>query len=213
MEIKVSIPKKSLKRLVHYQFYLKQLLQKDRDFVSNERLAVDLNLSIAEVREDLENFNESLSVSDIHSVDNLLKNVEKYLGHDNTNKAVIVGAGNLGKALLGFSGFLSFGLDIFMVFDNDDQLISQKLNGKEVFSVSRLEELTRRLNIDIGIITTPPEPAQEIANTLIRAGVKGIWNFSPAVIKVPDHIMLKNTSLFSDYMSLVHKMNKVFVNT
>ncbi len=206
---KIAIPIKSLKRLAHYHFYLKQLQKKNRDFVSNERLAADLNLSISDVREDLENYNESLSVSDIHSVENLISTVEKFLEQENKNSAVIVGIGNLGKALLDYQGFKACGLEILAVFDNNPQVIGNKLANHEIFSVDRLEELTKRLSINIGIITTPPEPAQRIANALISSGVKGIWNFSLAILKVPENITLKNTSLYSDYVSLSQKIQEL----
>jgi redox-sensing transcriptional repressor len=197
---KIAIPNKSLKRLAHYQFYLRQLEKRNRDFVSNERLATDLNLKISDVREDLENYQESLSMSDVHSVENLLSIIEKCLGNENRNTAILIGAGNLGKALLQYPGFKACGLDIVAVFEKNRKMYGQEISGKEVFSIDRLEELTQRLKVGIGIIATPPEPAQSIANSLISAGVKGIWNFSLAVLKVPNTIALRNTSLTANML-------------
>jgi redox-sensing transcriptional repressor len=202
----ISVPTKTLKHLPHYRFYLQQLKKKSREFVSNERLAADLKLSIADVRKDLENLHESLSASEIHSVDTLIKIVESYLGYDQKNAAVIAGAGNLGKALLNYPGFQTCGLEILAIFDNNPDLVGRKIGEKEIFNVDRLGELADRLKANIGIITTPPEPAQRIADVMIENGIKGIWNFSLAIIKVPENIMLRNTSLYSEYLRLMQTM-------
>ena len=202
----ISVSAKTLKHLPHYRFYLQQLKKTNREFVSNERLAADLKLSITAVRKDLENLHESLSANEIHSVDTLIKIVESYLGYDQKNAALIVGAGSLGNALLNYRGFQTCGLEILAIFDNNPQVVGQKMGGKEVFRVDRLGELTYRLKANIGIITTPPEPAQRIADVMIENGIKGIWNFSLAIIKVPDNIMLRNTSLYSEYLRLMQTM-------
>lgn len=207
MKNNISIPKKSLKRLAHYRFYLQQLQKRNRDFVSNERLAMDLNVSIQEIRQDLENLNASLSSSDIHSVDSLLTIVDKYLGNDQTKSAVIVGAGNLGKALLNYEGFQTLGLDIAAIFDNNENIIGKQVNDKDILSIEKLEELVSRMKIKTGIITTPAESAQSIADIMIEGGIQAIWNFSLAIIKVPDDIVIKNTTLYSDYLRLLQKLN------
>lgn len=212
----INIPKNTLKRLAHYHYYLKQLRDSNREFVSTERLAYDLALSIGDVREDLENLQESLSITDIHNVEVLLSVTEKYLGYNQQSIAYIIGAGNLGRALLNYPGFKTCGLDILALFDSDTSLIGNKIGDKEVFSVSRLGELTHRMKVNIGIITTPPEPAQGIANVLVENGIKGIWNFSSAILKVPENIVLRNTSLYGDYLQLIHQMgfnsNKMNLN-
>lgn len=205
--MRINIPKETLKRLAHYHFYLRQMKANNREFVSNERLSTDLNLSISVIREDLENLRESLGISDIHKVENLLSIVEIYLGYNQKNTAFIVGAGNLGRALLDYGGFKTCGLEIITVFDNNPEIIGSKISGIEVFPVDRLEELAGRMKVNIGIITTPPEPAQKIANMLVEGGVRGIWNFSSAVIKVPEEIVLSNTSLYNDYLELMQRMS------
>lgn len=210
MKKNLNIPGKLLKRLSHYHYCLGQLEKRNRDYVSNERLAADLELGVDQVREDLESLHESLSVSDIHNVKNLLDIVEAYLGYGQVNTAVIVGAGNMGKALLNYQGFHLYGLDILAIFDHDEQLIGNRVGEKEVFSVERFEELTDRLKVRIGIITTPPEPAREIAEMMISSGIKGIWNFTQARIRVPKDVELRNTSLYADYLRLSQKVERKF---
>jgi redox-sensing transcriptional repressor len=210
MKKNLNIPKKLLKRLSHYHYYLGQLEKRNRDYVSSEHLAADLGLGVDQVREDLENLHESLSVSDIHSVKNLLGIVETYLGYDQVNTAVIAGAGNLGRALLNYPGFRMYGLDILAIFDNDEHVLGTKVGEKEIFPVDRLEELTDRLKVHMGIITTPPEPAQQIADMMIESGIRGIWNFTQARIRVPMNVELRNTSLYADYLCLSQKMERKY---
>lgn len=210
MKKNLNIPGKLLKRLSQYHYYLGQLEKRNRDYVSNERLAADLELSVDQVREDLESLHESLSVSDIHNVKNLLGIVETYLGYGQANTAVIVGAGNMGKALLNYPGFILSGLDILAIFDNDEQLVGTRVGEKDIYPVDRLEELTGRLKVRMGIICTPAGPAQEIADMMIESGIKGLWNFTQARIKVPKDVELRNTSLYADYLCLSQKLERKF---
>ena len=208
MKRNLNIPAKLLKRLAHYHYYLEQLEKRNRDYVSNERLASDLDLSIDQVREDLENLHDALSVSDIHHVKSLLGIVETYLGYGQSNTAIIAGAGNLGRALLNYPGFHLYGLDILAIFDNDEKLVGTKMGEKEIYSVDRLEELTGRLKVRMGIICTPAGAAQEIADIMIESGIKGLWNFTQARIRVPKDVVLRNTSLYADYLCLSQKLER-----
>ncbi len=203
----ISIPKKSLKRLVHYHYYLKELAGRHRDFVSNQRLASDLNLTIDQVKEDLGYLYENIGISEIHSVDILIKRMEELLGKNNEKFAVIAGAGNLCRALMSYHGFKnSFGLEILSLFDIDDRITGQTIGGREIFHIDHMEDIIKRMGVKIGIITTPPEPAQSLANRMVESGITAIWNFSLAVIKVPADVALQNSSLYSDFLNLTHKM-------
>lgn len=208
MKKNLNIPGKLLKRLSHYHYYLKQLEKRNHDYVSNEGLASHMGLHIDQVRSDLENLHESLSVGVIHSVKNLLGIVEIYLGYDQTNTAVIAGAGNLGRALLNYQGFNLYGLDILAIFDNDEQIVGTKVGEKEIYPVDRLEELTERLKVRMGIISTPAGPAQEIADMMIESGIKGLWNFTQVRIRVPKDVDIRNTSLYADYLWLSQKLER-----
>lgn len=202
----ISLPQKTLKRLAHYHFYLEQMDKKQRDYVSRERLASDLNLPISEINEDLEQIDPSLSISEIHSVKLLLRLVEEYLGYQTENSAVLAGAGNLGRALLNYRGFKSCGLEIKAIFDRDKNLQGDTLGGLSIMDPAELENVITRLKVKIGIICTPAESAQIIAKKMINSGIKGIWNFSPAVIKVPDKVIIQNTSIYNDLLKLSHRI-------
>lgn len=208
MKQTISIPKKSLKRLAHYHYYLKQLEKKRRDFVSIERLANDLALTQNEVREDIANLNEQLGINDVHNVAMLTELIEQFLGYNRVNAAILVGVGNLGRSLLNYNGFRVCGLEIQAVFDNNPNTIGTHVAGMKVLPIEQLPDMIKRLNIKVGIITTPPEPAQAIANTMIDSGVIGIWNFSLEILKTPEHVVIQSSSLYSDFLKLSHKMKE-----
>ncbi len=208
MEQFIEIPTKSLKRLAHYRYYLNRLEREKREYVSNERLARDLNITTAEVREDMENLNPALGVSEIHQVGLLVKIVEEYLGYSKKNSAVLAGVGNLGSALAGYEGFGSYGLEIVALFDNDPALAGKTVHGISVMDAGLMADMIERLKVKIGIITTPPDVAQQVADVMVEAGVSGIWNFTLAVLKVPEHISLQNSSLHNDFLNLTQQIER-----
>lgn len=208
MKPKIEISKKLLKRLAHYQFYLKQLEKRHRDFVSIDRLAADMNLSEEEIIEDFESLDSVYTLSRIFNVKRLLNILDELIEPKDVKTAVLVGVGNFGKALLNYEGFKNLGFDIIAVFDSNPELIGQKLNSIEVLDIDRMENMIQRLGIKVGIITTPPEPAQCIANRMIESGVQGIWNFTLSLLKVPESVVLQENPLYSNLIQLMNNINK-----
>jgi len=208
MERIIEIPTKSLKRLTHYHYCLTRLTREKREYVSNERLAGDLNIPVNEVREDMENLDPALGVSEIHQTEFLMNIVEKYLGYNNKNSALIAGIGNLGKALAGQAGLRSFGVGVTALFDNDPMQIGKHVASFEVYDIERMADMIRRLKIRIGVITTPPEAAGQIAGIMVDAGIEGIWNFTHAVIRVPSDVALQNSSFHNDFINLTRQMER-----
>jgi redox-sensing transcriptional repressor len=121
--------------------------------------------------------------------------MEEFLGFHNTNQAALVGVGSLGKALLSYKGFEQYGVEIVLAFDSDGRRVNTKTGGKPVFPMDKLENLCRRMNIHIGIITVPAEYAQEVCNRLVGGGVRAIWNFAPTHLTVPDHVLVQNENM------------------
>ena len=208
MKPEIEISSRLLKRLAHYQFYLKQLDKQYRDFVSIDRLAADMNLNEEEVIEDLESLDSVYTLSRIFDVKRLLRVIEDLIEPKDVKTAVLVGTGNFGKALLNYEGFKNLGFEIIAVFDDSKDLIGRKLNNIEVLDIERLEDIIQRLGIKIGIITTPPEPAQSIANRMIESGVQGIWNFTLSLLKVPETVVLQENPLYSNLIQLLNNINK-----
>ena len=125
----------------------------------------------------------------------LVEDIEQFLGYDNTNDAVLIGAGKLGRALLGYSGFSEYGLNIVAAFDSDASVAGTDASGKPVLPLSALEDLCSRRKILIGILTVPAAAAQGVCDLLIRNGIKAIWNFAPTHLDVPPQILVQNENM------------------
>ena len=134
------------------------------------------------------------------------------MGYDTTDYAILVGAGNLGSALMAYKGFDDFGLEIVAAFDSAVSEEGREVNGKPVYPISRLCEICREKGIKIGIITVPGEAAQEVCDELIQAGIKAIWNFAPVHLFAPENILVQNEnmaySLAALSMHLAEQMQK-----
>jgi redox-sensing transcriptional repressor len=120
----------------------------------------------------------------------LIDDIEQFLGYDNTNDAVLIGAGKLGQALLGYPGFQEYGLNIVAAFDANPAM-TQTDDGRPVYPVSRLEGYCRKHKVLMGIIAVPECYAQEVADQLIKGGIKAIWSFAPVHLDVPSHILVQ----------------------
>lgn len=121
-------------------------------------------------------------------------------------KAFIIGAGNLGTALAKYDNFKDCGLNIIALFDNDKTKIGKPINGILVLDISRLPNLARKFNVDFCILTVPEQYAQTITNTIVRAGIKHIWNFTPTTLIVPDDVRVKNESFAANFMSFAQEI-------
>ena len=125
----------------------------------------------------------------------LIQELERFLGYDNTQDAILVGAGKLGQALLSYSGFPQYGLNILAAFDSDPALVGAQVAGKRILSVEKMGGLCRRVGVHIGIITVPGEHAQQVCDQLIDSGILAVWNFANAHLNVPEGILVQNENM------------------
>ena len=139
-------------------------------------------------------------------VDELILAIERFLGWDNQTKAVLVGVGNLGSALLGYQGFGNFGLQIVAAFDRDPQKIGQWIHGCRVQSVDKLIEYVQRHKIVLGVLSVPGEVAQDAAELMVRGGIRGIWNFTPVKLDVPEGVVAQKEDLAEGLAVLSHRL-------
>lgn len=191
-----GISRQTLKRLPYYLNYLKELKREGVIRVASPHIAAVFEASDIQVRKDLAAVSSNPGKPKAgFIVSELIDDIEKFLGCRNTNDAILVGAGSLGTALLAYNGFQSYGLNIVAAFDCDEAKVGKEINGKRVFSLDKLGDLCKRLNIHIGIITVPAEIAQEVCDLLIESGIKAIWNFAPARLKVPEGILVQNENM------------------
>ena len=189
------ISKQALQRLPVYLNYLKSLPDNDPVNISATAIAEALHLHDVQVRKDLAIVSTGGRPKIGYVTKDLIADLQRYLGYDNVENAVVVGAGHLGRALLSYDGFGAYGLNIVAAFDCDEALAGQTIRGKEIFSVAKLEDLCERLKIRIGIITAPAGAAQQLCDRLIRGGVLAIWNFAPVHLNVPEGVLVQNENM------------------
>lgn len=190
-----EISKSTVKRLPVYLSYLKSLPENSPAHISATALAAALGMGEVQVRKDLALISNGGRPKIGYLRETLIGDIENFLGYTNTNDAVLVGAGKLGRALLGYGGFAEYGLNIVAAFDSDDALIGTSKSGKPIMHMSRLDEFCRKHKILIGIITVPSEYAQAVCDRMIENGIKAIWNFAPKHLDVPEGILVQTENM------------------
>jgi redox-sensing transcriptional repressor len=204
----IVISKATIDRLPLYFRTLRQIQQEGTEIISSEELGRRIGVTPEQIRKDLASFGEFGKKGVGYFVRELIRNIGEILGlHRNWNIA-IVGVGHLGWALANYRNFSSLGFNLAAVFDVDPAKIGQVIGGVEIFSFDRLEEVTREKNIHIGVITVPATNAQDVADKLVAAGVRGIWNFAPVKLDVPDNVRLVSEDLSVGLSSISYYLSR-----
>lgn len=185
-----KISKSVLKRLPGYLAYLKNMPEDAPTHISATALANALGMGEVQVRKDLAMVSAGGRPKIGYQREALINDIEQFLGYDNTTDAVLIGAGKLGQALMGYKGFDEYGLNILAAFDAHPKQ-SRTEEGKPIYPISKLTQFCRSHKVLMGIITVPAEGAQEVADQLIAGGIKAIWNFAPAHLDVPAGILVQ----------------------
>lgn len=198
VEVKEGIvaSKATVARYPIYLRYLRDLRKAGEENVSSTRIASDLKLNPVQVRKDLALVSSVSGRPKLgFGIEELVHDIERFLGCDNVNDALLVGVGGLGKTLLGYEGFAAYGLHIVAAFDVSPSVIGTKINGVPVLSIDKLAHTAESLGIKLGIITVPKAAAQETADRMIACGIRGIWNFAPTHLNLPAGVAVKNEDL------------------
>jgi redox-sensing transcriptional repressor len=203
-----SISVQTLKRLPYYLNYLKTLDRDKIKIISSPVIAKALNLNEVQVRKDLAAIKSGGKPRTGFLLEKLIGDLETFLGYGNVNEAVLVGVGHLGRALLSYHGFDSYGLNIVVGFDASEEVIGTEINGKRILSMEKLASLCQRMHINIGIITVPADQAQSVCNLMVEAGILAIWNFAPVQLTVPEHILVQNENMASSLAVLSKHLKK-----
>ncbi len=202
----VSVP--TVRRLPLYMAILKEI-EPASEHVSSTLIADRLGLEQIQVRKDLAGIGVTGQPAVGFNVRELIGAIEQLLGWDNMRDAILVGTGNLGQALLGYDGFARYGLNIVAAFDSNPEIIGMKIHGKPVFDIEVLSSLTERMHIQIGILAVPSKVAQQVADTLIEAGIHAIWNFTPIKLNVDSNIIVEQVDLAASLAVLSSKLKAV----
>ena len=189
-----EISKSVLKRLPVYLSYLKSLPEGTATYISATALANALGMGEVQVRKDLAMVSDGGRPKIGYLRESLMDDISQFLGYDNTTDAILVGAGKLGQALLGYSGFDAYGLNILAAFDANPAA-DQTDEGKPILPMEDLESFCRINKVLMGIITVPAEQAQSVCDKLIACGIKAIWTFAPVHLDVPPNILVQNENM------------------
>jgi len=206
---KVYISKNSLKRIPFYLSFLKEKKAEGLKNISSTTIAKALSLNDVQVRKDLALVSISGGRPKVgYEIERLIFDIEVFLGLNNSNTSILVGAGSLGKALLGYKGFEEYGVKIVAAFDNDPQKIGQEISSIKILDIKDLKSFCQENMIHIGIITVSLEEAQKTCDLLIDSGVKAIWNFAQTKLSVPDGILIQNENMAASLAILSRHLNQ-----
>lgn len=189
------VPEPTVSRLSLYLRCLRQLAREGVRTVSSAQMEARLGITSAQIRKDLSHFGEFGRPGIGYDVQHLLGRLTEVMQLDREQRAVIVGAGNLGAALVGYLGFAESPFRIVGIFDNNFGKIGRMLWTLQIQDVHLLPEINRDLRASIGMITVPGPGAQEVADIMVESGVRAILNFAPAMIALPPSVALRNVDL------------------
>lgn len=206
-EIKSAVPAAVIKRLPRYHRYLGELLREGRLRISSKELSEIMEVTASQIRQDLNCFGGFGQQGYGYNIKYLYGKISELLGVKEGYRAVIVGAGNLGKALAATHMFERRGVDRVAMFDTNPAIIGTSIYGIPVYSVEELEDFCKKNDIDIGVLTVPKEAAEDVADRLVKGGVRGIWNFANMELKVSDpEVTVEDIHLGDSLMTLCYSI-------
>jgi redox-sensing transcriptional repressor len=201
-----GISKLTLQRLPTYLSYLQSLPDGGGETVSASSIAAALGLGEVQVRKDLAAVSVAGKPKVGYHIDELKRDLERFLGCGTRNRAVLVGVGNLGLALLSYGGFADYGLDIVAAFDSKSALVGTTVDGKPVLPIEELPTFSRRERVRIGILAVPGKAAQTCLNALVQGGVKAVWNFAPVHLTAPKGVLVQRENMASSLALLSYHL-------
>lgn len=206
MTAAVKVSDLTLRRLPKYRQYLIRLRKQGEEYTSAAEIGRVLGVHHTQVRKDL----QSTGVRGVpkvgHRIDDLIKGIEEFLNWTNLSDAFLVGVGNMGKAILNYEGFSRAGIKIVAAFDIDNRIQGKEIQSIPVFGMEKLSDLSRRLQVKIGILCTPPTAAQESAELLVAGGVIAIWNFTPTKLELPEKIIVESVNIYPSLAVLSRRL-------
>lgn len=208
MEKSKSISMAVIKRLPKYYRYLGELMKNDVDRISSKELGEKIGFTASQIRQDLNCFGDFGQQGYGYNVKELYTQIGSILGVDKGYEAVLIGAGNIGQAVANYTRFEELGVNIGTIFDVNPKLVGMKIRDIEIRDIDELKETLNSKKIDIGIICVPQNNAQNVADELIKGGVKAMWNFAPVDLVVPSNVKVENVHLSESLMTLIYLLNE-----
>ncbi|HIT85375.1 MAG TPA: redox-sensing transcriptional repressor Rex [Candidatus Ornithomonoglobus intestinigallinarum] len=202
------VPAVVIKRLPRYYRYLGELLKQDIKRISSGALSQKMNVTASQIRQDFNYFGGFGQQGYGYNVEYLYKEIGSILGLNDGDTMIIVGAGNLGRALASHSNFEKRGFKLVGVFDVNENIIGSTINGVKVMHINELEAFLAKNRVDIAILTTPKRAVQEVAERLVKGGVMGLLNFSYAELSLPHNVAVENVHISDPMMTLSYKIKQ-----
>jgi redox-sensing transcriptional repressor len=202
-------PEPTLRRLPWYLAYVKLLKGCGEAFVSSTQIAKEINVDPSLVAKDLSFINISGKTRVGYDVDALIGSLENFLGFTSQHRAFLFGVGRLGAALMRDSGLNRYGLNIVAGFDVRDDVVGASIDGIPVFHIDEMAERQKDYAATIGIVTVPVEEAQKVADCILDKGIRALWNFTPFRIRVPDNVVVQNTSIYAHLAVMYNRLSSL----
>lgn len=203
----ISVPEPTLRRLPWYLSNVKLLKQKGESHVSSTQISKEINIDASQIAKDLSYVHIAGRTRVGYEIDTLIEVLENFLGFTRMHKAFLFGVGSLGGALLRDSGLSHFGLEIVAAFDVNPQLVGTDINGIPIYHTDEFRLRMQESPVHIGVLTVPIEIAQNITDVMVDGGIRAVWNFTPFRIRVPEHIVVQNTSLYAHLAVMFNRLN------
>ena len=208
MEKKKNVSMAVIKRMPKYYRYLGELVKNDVDRISSKELGEKIGFTASQIRQDLNNFGDFGQQGYGYNVKELHNQIGAILGVGKEYNAVLIGAGNIGQAIANYSRFTDIGLGITAIFDANPKLVGMRIRDVEIKDIDELKGYLEENHIDMGILCVPRINAQKVCDVLVNGGVRGIWNFAPIDLHVPETVKVENVHLSESLLTLVYQMNE-----
>lgn len=198
-----------LHRLPKYHNYLRRLRNRGTKYISSAKIAEDMMLNPVLVRKDLAQISTTPGKPRLgFEIDALVKDFDDFLGYNKEDRAILVGAGNLGKALMSYAGFRKYGLEIVAAFDNNESVQRYSINGKQILPLDRMREVVGEHDVRLGIITVPSSEAQMVCDQMVASGIRGILNFAPVHLDTPESVVVQEDNIAVSLALLAKKIQR-----
>ena len=209
MLLEKSISRAVIKRLPRYYRYLGDLLQQGVDKISSKALSEIMHVTASQIRQDLNNFGGFGQQGYGYNVEYLFNEIGKILGLNEKHNVIIIGAGNLGRAIANYTDFEKRGFVIKGIFDTNPELIGEKVNGLEIMDFNDIDKFLKENDkVQIATITVPRDKAIEVASKLVTLGIEAIWNFAPIDLHLSSNVIVENVHLTASFMQLSYKLSE-----
>jgi redox-sensing transcriptional repressor len=207
VERKKNISMAVIRRLPKYHRYLRELLNNDVDRISSKELGEKIGFTASQIRQDLNCFGDFGQQGYGYNVKELLNEISGILGLSKEYNMIIIGAGNIGQAIANYTRFEKLSFNLVGIFDVNPKLIGLRIRDVEVIDIDKLADFLKDTPVDIGVIAVSKNNAQAVSEVIVANGVKGIWNFAPVDLEVPEEVIVENVHLSESLLTLSCLMN------